>query len=91
MANIIIRIDDALKKQSERVFDEIGLTMTAAITAFLKQSVRVGGIPFDMRIDPYQAYIERALDEADEEARSTDKRLTREELMSELRARIDRV
>ena len=50
MATISIRIDDTLKQQSEQVFDAIGLNMTTAITAFLKQAVRVGGIPFDLRV-----------------------------------------
>ena len=89
MATISIRIDDNLKQQSEQVFDGIGLNMTTAITAFLKQAVRVGGIPFDLRLDPYQAFIERALDEADEEAKHPGPRMSHEEFMKEMRAYAD--
>ena len=85
MATISIRIDDNLKQQSEQVFDGIGLNMTTAITAFLKQAVRVGGIPFELRLDPYQAFIERALDEADEEAKHPGPRMSHEEFMKESR------
>ena len=46
MATINIRIDDDLKKDSEKVLDEIGLGMTAALTIFLKAVVRNNGIPF---------------------------------------------
>ncbi|MBQ7366486.1 MAG: type II toxin-antitoxin system RelB/DinJ family antitoxin [Spirochaetaceae bacterium] len=46
VSNITIRIDSELKKQGEELFDELGLSMTAAITSFIKQSVREQGIPF---------------------------------------------
>lgn len=46
MATINIRIDDDLKKDSEKVLGEIGLGMTAALTIFLKAVVRNNGIPF---------------------------------------------
>jgi DNA-damage-inducible protein J len=47
--NLNIRLDDELKKEADLLFAEIGLTMTAAITLFLKQSVSQGGIPFEIR------------------------------------------
>jgi len=46
-----IRIDAELKKQSEEIFKELGLTMSAAMTIFLRQTVRTNGIPFDMRLE----------------------------------------
>ena len=92
MANINIRVDDDLKLQSETVFEAVGLNMTAAITAFLKQSVRVGGLPFTPRIYPqdeaWRSYINQALAEADEEAKNPGPRMSHEELMAELRGRI---
>ena len=39
VSNITIRIDSELKKQGEELFDELGLSMTAAITSFIKQAV----------------------------------------------------
>lgn len=50
MATINIRVDDELKKQSEMIFDEIGLGMTSALTIFLKAVVRNNGIPFSLEI-----------------------------------------
>lgn len=50
MANLNIRIDDDLKKQAENMFAELGMNMSTAMTVFLKQAVRYGGIPFDLRI-----------------------------------------
>ena len=49
--NLNVRIDADLKKQSEDIFNELGLTMSTAITVFLRQTVRSKGIPFDMRLN----------------------------------------
>ena len=47
--NVTIRIDSALKKQSEELFSDLGLSLSAAITLFLKQSVRKQRIPFEIK------------------------------------------
>lgn len=52
MANLNIRIDDTLKKQAETVFSDLGISLSAATTIFLKQVVRCNGIPFELRADP---------------------------------------
>lgn len=53
MANLNIRVDDTLKKQAEDIFSELGLSLSAATTIFLKQVVRYNGIPFELRLDPF--------------------------------------
>jgi DNA-damage-inducible protein J len=50
MATINIRVDESLKKQSEMIFDELGMSMTGAITIFLKAVVRTKSIPFSLEI-----------------------------------------
>lgn len=45
-----IRIDPETKLRAAEVFEEIGLTTSAAINAFLKAVVREGGMPFDLRL-----------------------------------------
>lgn len=50
MATINIRVDDGLKTKCEKIFDEIGLGMTGALTIFLKAVVRTNGIPFSLEI-----------------------------------------
>ncbi len=45
-----LRVDKALKKDAEKVIDELGLSMSAAINLYLKMIVRTKGIPFDLRI-----------------------------------------
>ena len=50
MATINIRVDESIKKQSEMIFDELGMSMTGAITIFLKAVVRTKRIPFSLEI-----------------------------------------
>lgn len=44
--NITVRMDEELKKQAEELFSDLGLNMTTAFTAFVKQAVREQRIPF---------------------------------------------
>ena len=46
-----VRIDRDIKKQCEDLYNKLGMNLTTAINIFLRQSLRVGGIPFDVRID----------------------------------------
>lgn len=43
-----LRIDNELKQQCDEVFAELGLTMSSAMTIFLKQVVRTRSIPFEI-------------------------------------------
>ena len=53
MANLNIRIDNNLKRDSEMVFDQLGISLSAGITMYLKQVVRTNGIPFELKADPF--------------------------------------
>ena len=55
MAQVNIRIDDDLKTRAENIFEELGLNMTTAFTMFIRQTIRQGGIPFEVttRTDPF--------------------------------------
>ena len=47
--NINVRVDSALKEQAEKLFSELGMNMTTAITVFLRSAVNYEGIPFEIR------------------------------------------
>ena len=49
--NLNIRMDKEIKDQAEEIFNELGLNMTTAINVFLRASIRVHGIPFDLKLD----------------------------------------
>ena len=53
MAQVNFRIDENLKKNAEQVLNEMGLTMSAAITMFLVKVSRERSIPFKITADPF--------------------------------------
>ena len=55
MSQVNIRIDDTLKEQGERLFADLGMNFSTAISIFVSQAVREGGLPFTVttRIDPF--------------------------------------
>jgi len=63
-ANINIRIDPETKAGAEKLFAKFGITITDAINIFLRQSLMVGGLPFDMKQPGYNSDTEAAIQEA---------------------------
>lgn len=53
MAQINLRVDDDVKRNAERTFEDIGLSMSTAITIFLKAVIRENRIPFELSADPF--------------------------------------
>ena len=49
--NFSVRMDSEIKKQCEALYGELGMNLTTAINVFLRQSIRVGGFPFEVRLD----------------------------------------
>lgn len=49
--NFSVRMDSDLKNQSEKLFNDLGMNLTTAINVFLRQSLRYGGFPFEIRLD----------------------------------------
>ena len=49
--NFSVRMDSNIKKQCEALYNELGMNLTTAINVFLRQSLRVGGLPFDVRVE----------------------------------------
>lgn len=46
MAQVNFRIDDKVKQEADELFDRLGVSLSAAITIFLKQSISRRGFPF---------------------------------------------
>jgi len=55
MAQVNIRIDDTLKEQGEKLFGALGMSFSTAVSVFVSQSIREGGLPFavTMKTDPF--------------------------------------
>ncbi|MDF2565557.1 MAG: addiction module antitoxin, RelB/DinJ family [Massilibacillus sp.] len=63
---ITIRIDENLKKQAEKLFDEMGMNMTTAYTIFTKAVVMQGKIPFEITANIPNAKTIEAMQEGDD-------------------------
>ena len=46
MAQVNIRIDDTLKQEGDRLFNELGISFSAAVSIFVSQAIRERAIPF---------------------------------------------
>ncbi|KIR03716.1 hypothetical protein P261_02531 [Lachnospiraceae bacterium TWA4] len=51
-STIQIRVDDDLKKKSDRLFKDLGTDTTSAIRIFLTQAVAHNGFPFEIKRTP---------------------------------------
>ena len=67
--NFSVRMDGDIKKQCEALYGELGINLTTAINVFLRQSLRVGGFPFDVRLDQPNKETIAAMLEAERIAR----------------------
>ena len=63
--NISIRMDSDLKTQADALFGELGMNLTTAFNIFVRQSLREGCIPFDIKLDQPNKETVAALLEAE--------------------------
>ena len=61
--NLNIRTDKEVKEQSDKIFAELGLTMTSAINIFLRATIRENGIPFSLKLDDLNDETLEAIEE----------------------------
>ena len=64
-ATINIRLDEELKNSFSELVDQLGLSMSAAFTLFVKTAVREQRIPFPLELHRYSAQTLKALEEAE--------------------------
>ena len=70
--NLSIRMNVAVKKEAEAMFDSLGMSLTTAINIFIKQSLRARGIPFQITMDSPNAVTLAAMEEARKLANNPD-------------------
>jgi DNA-damage-inducible protein J len=49
--NVNIRMDAEIKQEAEQLFNSLGMNMSTAFNIFIRQSLRVKGIPFQITIE----------------------------------------
>jgi DNA-damage-inducible protein J len=63
-ASLNIRIDPETKSGAEQLFGSFGITVTDAVNMFLRQSLMVGGLPFELKQPRYNSATEAAIQES---------------------------
>ena len=63
MTTVSVRMDENLKRDFDEICNELGLSMTTAITMLAKKMTREKRIPFELTADPFyssanQRYLE---------------------------------
>lgn len=67
--SVSFRIDKDLKKAADELFNSLGMNMTTAFNVFLRQSIREGGIPFEIKHREPSRHLIEAMLEAEAIAR----------------------
>ena len=85
--NLNIRTDKEVKDQADHIFSELGLNMTTAINVFLRTTIRMNGLPFELKLDVPNATTAAAIEEGKRIA--TDKKVKGYKNIKDLRKALD--
>lgn len=70
MTTVSVRMDEGLKRDFDAVCNELGMSMTTAITILAKKMTREKRLPFEVSMDPfYSASNMAALNDSIDEMR----------------------
>lgn len=86
-----VRIDDELKNQATAVYEALGIDLSTAVRMFLKRSVLVNGVPFNMTLPKGNSKAERAARALQELSNAAIANGTAEMTLEEINAEIDAV
>ena len=86
-----VRIDDELKNQATAVYDALGIDLSTAVRIFLKRSVMVNGIPFNMTLPKSGYKAEKAARGLQELSNASMENGTSEMSLEEINAEIEAV
>ena len=62
--NFTVRLDTRVKADAEKLFSELGMTLSGAFNIFLHQALLVQGLPFAVRKEPLNRKTLAAMREA---------------------------
>ena len=86
-----VRIDDELKNQATAVYDALGIDLSTAVRIFLKRSVMVNGIPFNMTLPKSGYKAEKAARALQDLSNASMENGTSEMSLEEINAEIEAV
>ena len=85
-ATITARVDADKKRQAEEIFDDLGMTLSGAISVFINEVVQYQGIPFNIRRRSMtNSRMEQIMDETDAYCRTHLERLSHAQVFDHAR------
>jgi|APGre2960657423_1045063.scaffolds.fasta_scaffold45923_3 DNA-damage-inducible protein J len=84
---IQIRIDQATKKEAQKIFEDVGLDISSAVKVFFRQVINTRSIPFEVRtVNGFTPAYEKMIKKEVEWAKKHAKRYTDvKELLKDLK------
>ncbi len=84
--NLTLRVDKNIKQEADELFASLGMSVSTAFNIFLRQSLRIGGLPFEVLANRPNAETRAAMKEAEALIRNpkAKRHSTMESLISEL-------
>ena len=91
-ATITARVDSDKKRRAEEIFDDLGMTLSGAISVFINEVVQYQGIPFNIRRRPMaNSRMEQIMDETDAYCRTHSERLSHAQVFDHAREVVMRI
>lgn len=85
MVQVKILVDDTIKREAKKIFDDIGISMSTAINIYLKAVVRENRIPFELSADSFYSDANMSrLRESIRQVRDGEKKLTEHEIVNNI-------
>ena len=82
-----VRVDKETKKQASAIYASLGMDLSTAVRVFLKKSILIGGMPFEVSIGQTRAQAMLALEKMrDISEANGNSEMTLEEINEEIEA-----
>lgn len=76
-----VRVEPEDKRLFEEFCNNVGMNVSTAINMFIKNVIKEGRLPFEVRSLSFEDYVYEKIKEAEEEMKKTDKRYSLEEVI----------
>lgn len=63
-ASLTVRVDPKVKAEAEKIYSDLGMSLSTAVNVFLRRSVWEGGLPFELNHEQPSAELLEAAEEA---------------------------
>ena len=79
-----VRVDANDKKSFEQFCNNVGMNVSTAVNMFIKAVLREQKLPFEVKTNNFDDLVYNKLKEAEKEMDTTNKRYTKEEIISSM-------